>query len=85
VPTILRFRNFRIVIYINDHPPAHVHARGPDMEAVFYLNCPDGPVSLRQRYNMNDSEENALVDFLNDNLELLCRAGETLNDNSRRA
>jgi Domain of unknown function (DUF4160) len=29
VPTILRIDGLRVVIYPNDHPPAHVHLLGP--------------------------------------------------------
>ncbi|MFN3930523.1 MAG: DUF4160 domain-containing protein [Brevundimonas sp.] len=45
--TIFRSRRrFRVVVYSNDHPPPHVHAIGPDGDARFLLNCPDGPVAL---------------------------------------
>jgi Domain of unknown function (DUF4160) len=37
MPTILRFDGLRIVIYPNDHPPAHVHVIGPDWEVVINL------------------------------------------------
>lgn len=30
MPTLLRFGPYRIVIYTNDHNPAHVHILGPD-------------------------------------------------------
>lgn len=33
MPTILRFRGLRVVIYANDHRPPHVHVIGPDREA----------------------------------------------------
>jgi hypothetical protein len=47
VPTVLTIRNVRVAIYLNDHPPPHVHAirRGGAL-AKFELNCPDGPVTL---------------------------------------
>ena len=34
----------------NDHRPAHVHVIGHGCEAVFNLNCPKGPVTLRENY-----------------------------------
>ena len=37
MPTILRFRGLRIVIYANDHRPPHVHVIGPDAEARIAL------------------------------------------------
>jgi hypothetical protein len=46
VPTVLGLHELRVVIYPNDHRPAHVHVIGSDHEAVFRLGCPDGPVKL---------------------------------------
>ena len=46
VATVLRYGKTRVVVYSNDHPPAHVHAVGPGGRARFVLNCPDGPVEL---------------------------------------
>ena len=47
MPTVLTIRNIRVVIYLNDHPPPHVHAIGRNGErATFLLNCPNGPVEL---------------------------------------
>jgi hypothetical protein len=50
VPTVLRLHcNIRVVIYLNDHDPPHIHVLAPDGEAIFDLNCPQGPLSLRER------------------------------------
>ncbi len=35
--TIAVYRNVRIVIFSRDHGPPHVHAIGPDAEAVFNI------------------------------------------------
>lgn len=48
MPTVVRFDGLRVVIYPNDHRPAHVHGTGQGGEAVFILNCPIGPVDLRE-------------------------------------
>jgi hypothetical protein len=37
MPTVLRLRRLRVVIYPNDHRPAHVHVIGNGCEAVFAL------------------------------------------------
>ena len=37
MPTILRFRGLRVVIYTNDHWPPHVHVIGPGVEARIAL------------------------------------------------
>lgn len=41
MPTILRVDGLRIVIYPNDHPPAHVHVKGPGWIAVVNLHGPE--------------------------------------------
>ncbi len=48
MPTVLSFAGYRIVVYPNDHRQAHVHVSGNDCEAVFELNCPIGPIVLRE-------------------------------------
>lgn len=50
MPTVHRFDGLRVVIYPNDHRPAHVHVVGVSGEAVFVLHCPDGPPELRESY-----------------------------------
>ena len=37
MPTILRFRGLRVMIYTNDHRPPHVHVIGPGAEARIAL------------------------------------------------
>ena len=39
MPTILRTGSLRVVVYPNDHRPAHVHVMGDSDEAVFELNA----------------------------------------------
>lgn len=48
MPTVLRLGALRVVIYPNDHRPAHVHVLGGGGPVVFVLNCPDGPPELRE-------------------------------------
>jgi hypothetical protein len=37
MPTIFSFRGLRVVIYVNDHHPPHVHVIGPRREAKIAL------------------------------------------------
>lgn len=53
MPTVLRFDGLRVVIYPNDHRPAHVHVLGAGGEAVFLLHCLDGPPELRESYGFS--------------------------------
>lgn len=56
MPTVLTIFGLRVVIYPNDHRPAHVHVQGKGCEAVFNLHCPDGPPELRENYGFSRTE-----------------------------
>ncbi len=81
MPTVLRFGRVRIMIYANDHRPAHVHARKGRQQAVFELNCPRGPVSLRENYGFPFREVNRLAGSLQAHVEALCAAWRTTHGN----
>jgi hypothetical protein len=72
MPTIRRFDGLRVVIYPNDHRPAHVHVKGAAGEAVFLLHCPDGPATLRESFGFNRTQLNRIEDQLADGLAALC-------------
>jgi len=79
MPTVLRLGSLRVVIYPNDHRPAHVHVIGPAGEAVFLLNCPDGPPELRGNYGFARPEVNRILDGLADALAQLCNEWSQLH------
>ncbi len=60
MPTVLRVLGARVSIRTNDHGPAHVHVVRGGSEALFYLNCPGGPPTLRENYRFSRSELNEL-------------------------
>jgi uncharacterized protein DUF4160 len=68
VPTVLRWHGLRVVIYPNDHRPAHVHVIGSDHEAAFHLGCPDGPVELRENYGFRSGQVLEIVAALTEGL-----------------
>lgn len=74
MPTVLMLFGLRVVIYPNDHRPAHVHVLGNGCEAVFDLGCPDGPAELRENYGFSRKELGRLAGELGNHLELLCNA-----------
>ena len=74
MPTILRLGALRVVIYPNDHRPAHVHVLGGSGEAVFVLNCPDGPLELRDAYGFTRQEASRIGTDLGAHLAALCSA-----------
>lgn len=79
MPTVLRHGRLRIVIYPADHRPAHVHVIGPDGEAVFNLNCPRGPVGLRENYGLPSRELAVAERVINKHVSELCRAWEGIH------
>ena len=79
MPTVLRFDGLRVVIYPNDHQPAHVHVIGPSCEAVFDLNRPAGPVDLRENYGFSRREITHIQSVLTNHLEELCPAWEEIH------
>jgi len=74
MPTALRIGKLRVVIYPNDHRPAHVHIIGPESEATFFLNCPDGPPKLRESMGLDLRRLREIASLLRGELETLCRA-----------
>lgn len=73
MPTVLRIDSLRVVIYPNDHRPAHVRVTGTGGEAVFILNCPDGPPSLREVFGFNSQDATRIGNDLAAHLADLCR------------
>jgi hypothetical protein len=53
--TVLRAGSLRVVIYVNDHAPAHVHVIG-DGEAKITLGLDGGPPELLWAVEMTAAE-----------------------------
>jgi hypothetical protein len=73
MPTVGRIDGLRIVIWPNDHRPAHVHVISADGEAVFKLNCPEGPTELRESFGFRLAELREIEAALAGQLGALCR------------
>jgi Domain of unknown function (DUF4160) len=82
MPTVFKFDGLRIVIYPNDHRPSHVHVIGRGREAVFILNCPCGPMELRENYRFSRAELARIGEDLTENLDTLCKAWEEIHGTS---
>ena len=79
MPAVFRFDGLRVVIYPNDHRPAHVHVIGAGHEAVFDLNCRAGPVDLRENYGFSRRESKHITEVLTNYLVELCQAWERIH------
>jgi hypothetical protein len=72
MPTIIEFRNYRIVIYTNDHMPPHVHCIGPGISARIEIktrrvmsNDGIGAKDLRRLADLIEKYETVLMDEWN--------------------
>lgn len=81
MPTVLRLEGLRVVIYPDDHRPAHVHVWGTDGEAVFILNCPDGPPSLREAYGFGSKDVSRIGKDLVGHMAVLCGKWSEIHGN----
>ena len=72
MPTVLRLGGLRVMIWPNDHRPAHVHVVGGDGEAVFNLNCPAGPPKLREAYGFKAPDLSRIEAALTTAIAALC-------------
>jgi hypothetical protein len=79
VPTVLRFGGLRVVVYPNDHRPAHMHVIGAGREAVFNLNCTSGPVEIRENYGFSGRSLSRILLALTENLKDLCKEWEKIH------
>ncbi len=79
MPTVLRFDGLRVVIYPNDHRPAHVHVIGEGCEVVFDLRCPNGPIELRENFRFSRQEATHIAAKLVKHLAMLCQEWEYIH------
>ncbi len=82
MPTVLRLEGLRVTIYPNDHRPAHVHVVGRGAEAVFILDCPDGPVTVRQNVGFPRRDLAGIEAALGPHIRFLCQAWEGMHGQS---
>ncbi len=81
MPTVLIVFGLRVVIYPNDHRPAHVHVMGGGCEAVFKLHCPDGLPELRENYGFSQKELGKISSALKTHLAMLCQEWRNIHGN----
>jgi hypothetical protein len=62
MPTVLRIGGLRVVIYPNDHPPAHVQLLGPGWLVVINLIGP----KVREVINCSEREARRVLRLIED-------------------
>jgi hypothetical protein len=70
VPTVLRIHGWRVVIYPNDHAPAHVHVLGPGWLALVNLNGPQ----VREAIGCDERQANRILRVIIEHSDVLLRA-----------
>jgi hypothetical protein len=73
MPTILHFGGLRVVIYLNDHRPPHVHVIGPGTEARIVLGGDGERPSVVTNEGLSRRELAAALVEIDRNRELLIR------------
>ena len=81
MPTVDAFDGKRVVIYPNDHRPAHMHVIGNGREAVFKLNCPGGPPEVRENYGFPSGDLAKIKSALTERRAQLCAAWSKIHGN----
>jgi hypothetical protein len=77
MPTVLRQDGFDVMIYTDDHPPAHVHVRKAGGEVVINLGDDETPPSIREVHGMKKQDTRKAVIIVEDNqVYLLSMWGE---------
>jgi len=70
MPTLLQERGYRVVMYYNDHTPAHVHVKKAGNEALVQLD----PIVIMDNYGYNRGELNTIIEIIADNQQMLIDA-----------
>jgi hypothetical protein len=78
-PTVLRKDAYHVVIFANDHPPAHVHVRAAGNVARVQLE----PLRLMDAYGYTGRQLRAIMNLVSDNLELCLAKWDELHPEGR--
>ncbi len=75
-PTVLREKGFQVVIFSNDHPPAHVHVRRSGKVARIRLE----PVEALHNHGFNTRELGNILTIVQDNQDVLLEAWDSIHE-----
>ena len=77
--TVLRVGRFRIVIYSNDHEPAHVHVWAAEGEVRIQLGAKRASASIVSRHGASAAEANAALRIVVEHWEELRKAWDRIH------
>ncbi len=67
MPTVLRVKGYRFVIFTNDHNPPHIHVQHAEGAAKVELE----PVSIAEHYQLSRRQLNEIIEIVEENQEFL--------------
>ncbi|MGH7551405.1 MAG: DUF4160 domain-containing protein [Longimicrobiales bacterium] len=76
MPTVLRVRGFRFVIYTREHVPANVHVLNADGECRILIH-PD--IALDERWDMKKTDAREAVRIARENVKMLREKWEEIH------
>lgn len=77
MPTVLRVKGYRFIIFTNDHPPAHVHVKQAEGGAKLDLD----PVQIVEYFELNQRQLREILEIVEENRELLLEKWQELQGN----
>jgi Domain of unknown function (DUF4160) len=67
MPTVLRVKGYRFVIFVNDHEPPHIHVQQAEGAAKVELD----PVVMTEHYHLNRRQMREIIAIVEENREYL--------------
>jgi hypothetical protein len=80
MPTVLSVDGYEIQVFTQDHLPPHVHVFARGCEAIVFLECSGGRVTLRENYRFKAREIKAMMRIVQQHQAVLCEAWEKIHD-----
>lgn len=71
MPVVMREEGWRVVIYVDDHPPPHVHVKRPGGFVKIHLAGPDGLPQVVMIHRVPDHEAWRALSIVYTNQSLL--------------
>ncbi len=72
-PTLIQDKGYRVVMYLNDHLPAHVHVKKDRNEVRVQID----PVQIMDNWGYNQREIKAILELITTHQEQLLAAWNT--------
>lgn len=69
MPTVLRVKGYRFIIFTNDHNPPHIHVQHAEGAVKVELD----PIRIVEYYQLNRRQLNEIVQIVEENREFLLR------------